>query len=181
MEIEIKAKIRSVKMMRKRLIALEARPVKKVHQIDWYYSLYKRPLTKRIGSIVRVRQNGIRGLASFEFHSATNFISAEENEVSVSDLKTLKRILKKMKAREEVVVDKHREYFKKGILEIVLDRVKGLGSFIEVEIQGRDTKLNRQRIINFLRHLQIDKKQFVLNEKYNTMLLKKKGKKYAYF
>ncbi|MBU0963932.1 class IV adenylate cyclase [Patescibacteria group bacterium] len=181
MEIEIKAKVKDLKKVRRQLIKLGAKPKKKVHQIDAYYSLYKRPFNKKKGSVVRVRHNKNKHQTFFEFDWALNSVAAHEIEIEVSSLENINKILKLMKARKEVVVDKQREYFKKGVLEIVLDRVKGLGDFMEIEIQGKDSKSNRQRIINFYQQIGINKNDFVLGPKYNSMLLAKKGKKYAYF
>jgi len=181
MEIEIKAKVKDLKSIRRRLVKLGARSVKKVHQIDMYYSLYKRPLNKKKGAIVRVRHNKNIRQTLFEFDWAKNAMAAYEIEVEVNDLKNLERILKKIKAKKEVTVDKKREYFKKGVFEIVLDQVKDLGNFIEVEIQGKDSKRNRHRIINLLERLGVEKKDFVLGPRYHSLLLAKKGRKYFYF
>jgi len=181
MEIEIKAKVKDLKDIRRKLIKFGAKSIRKVHQIDTYYSLYKRPLSKRKGGIVRVRHNKNMKQTLFEFDWAKNAVAAYEIEVEVDSLENIQAILKKMKARKEVVVDKKREYFKKGILEIVLDDIRGLGKFVEIEIQGQDSKRNRQKIINFYKHLGINKKNFVLGPRYHSLLLTKKGRKYFYF
>jgi len=181
MEIEIKAKVKDLKVIHRRLIRLGAKSKKKVHQIDKYYSLYKRPLTKRKGSIVRVRHNVNEKRTFFEFDWALNDFAAHEIEVEVNNYNNIQTILKKMKAKVEYTIDKKREYFRKGQLEIVLDRVKGLGNFMEIEIQGQDTKLNRRKIYNLFEKLGVDKKDFLLSDRYCSLIQKKKGKKHAYF
>jgi len=181
MEIEIKAKVKDLRIVRKKLIKLGAKSLKKVHQIDTYYSLYKRPLNKMKGAIVRLRHNKNKNQTFFEYDWAVNNLAAYETEVSVGNVNSMKKILKLMKAKVEVVIDKKREYFKKGKLEIVLDEVKGLGKFIEVEIQGRDTKINRHKLFTFLFSLGIKKKDFIMGPRYPSMLLRKKGRRYYYF
>jgi len=181
MEIEVKAKVKNIKSARRLLIKLGAKSQKKVHQIDTYYSLYGRPLNKMKGAIVRLRHNKNINQTFFEYDWAVNNLAAYEAEVSVGNANSMKKILKLMKAKVEVVVDKKREYFKKGTLEIVLDEVKGLGKFIEVEIQGRDTKKNRHKIFTFLFSMGIEKKDFIMGPRYPSMLLRKKGRRYYYF
>lgn len=181
MEIEIKARIADLVLLRRKIIRQGARPIRRVHQVDYYYSLYKRPLNKTKGSIVRIRHTVDRGTVTFEYDTAKNAIAAEEVEVTVNDLPTMQRLMRLMRAKLEVVVDKRREYFRSGKLEIVLDRVRGLGTFSEVEIQGKDSKANRQRIERFYQSVGVTRKDYVLGPKYNSMLLKQKGKKYAYF
>jgi predicted adenylyl cyclase CyaB len=181
MEIEVKAKTKDLKVVRQRLIKLGARFIKSVHQIDTYYSLYKRPFTKRRGSMVRVRHNKNENFTTFEFDNAKNDIAATEDEVIVSDYRTIKIILRKMKAKVETVVDKKREYFMKGRLEIVLDRVKGLGNYMEIEILGKDTKANRDKILTFYKKLKVDENDLIIGSRYPEMMLKKKGKNFFAF
>ncbi len=182
MEIEIKAKVKNFKSIKQKLIQMGAKRVKKVHQIDEYYSLYKRPLRKiKGGDIVRIRYNKNDRAGRFEYHSSKSQFASEEYEVVVGDILMLKRIMNKMKARLEAVVDKQREYYQKGRFEIVLDSVKELGRYVEVEIQGKDTLYNRQLIVKFLNKLGIDKKQFCPGQRYGAMISKKRGKKYMYF
>lgn len=181
MEIEIKARITNLNSIRRKLLSRGARREKKVHQIDMFFSLFKRPLNKMKGSIVRVRHNVEEKRTTLEYDTAFNAFAAEEVEVTVNSLPTVLRLLKKMKAKLEIVVDKQREYFRQGQFETVLDTVKGLGTFIEVEIDGANTKANRQLVVNYLQQLGVERSQFVLGPKYFSMLLWKKGKKYAYF
>jgi len=182
MEIEIKAKVGDFKSIKQKLVRMGVRRIKEVHQIDEYYSLYKRPLCKiKSGDIVRIRYNKNEKSGRFEYHSTRSLFASDEYEVAVGDVLMLKRIMKKMRARVEAVVEKQREYYRKGRLEIVLDSVKKLGKYVEVEIQGKDTLYNRQLIIKFLNKLGIDKKQFCPGQRYGTMISKKRGKKFMYF
>ncbi|MFA6098677.1 MAG: class IV adenylate cyclase [Patescibacteria group bacterium] len=181
MEIEIKAKAKDFKLIRRRLKILGAKKIKKLHQIDFYYSLYKRPLNKKTGSIVRVRHNVEEKMVTLEYDTAFNDVAAEEIELTVNSLPVTLKLLEKMKAIKEVVVDKQREYYKKDDLEIVLDKVKGLGNYMEVEIQGRNTEANRQRIVDFYKRIGIGTKDFILGPRYNSMLMKKKGRTKFYF
>ncbi len=182
MEIEIKAKVKNLQSVRNTLRKMKIRRVKKVRQIDEYYSLYKRPFSKKVrGKIVRVRHHHGETQGRFEFHISRSTFVAEEYEVTVGDVKMLRKILQMMKAKKEAVVDKEREYYQKGKLEITLDKVKGLGTFVEVEIQGKDTKANLQKLMDFLTKLGVTKDQYWTTKRYGAEMCKKKGLKHAYF
>lgn len=182
MEIEIKAKVKSLQPIRNKLRAMKIKRVKKVRQIDEYYSLYKRPFWKKErGKIVRVRHHHGETSGRFEFHCSKSTFAAEEYEVTVGDVTMLRKILQMMKAKKEAVVDKEREYYMKGKLEITLDKVKGIGTFVEVEIQGNDTNANRKELMSFLTKLGITKDQYWTTKRYGAEMCKKKGLKNAYF
>lgn len=180
MEVEIKARVKSLPPIRRRLRQLGAQRIKSVRQIDYYFSLYRRPYTKTKGSVVRVRHWESEDRTTLEYDTGFNQYAAEEIEIDVSSLASVLQLLKKFKATQEVRVDKRREYYKKGQYEIVLDQVKGLGTFIEVEIDASNTTANHQRVVKFMSTLGISPDQLVAG-RYNTMLLKKKGKKYGFF
>ena len=182
MEIEIKASVDSLLDVRKRLKELRIKKVKSVHQIDEYYSLHKRPLNKiSRGDVLRVRYNHGERTGRLEYHVTRNQYAAEEFEVPVGDIRELKKILLHMKAKREAIVSKRRDYYEKGRFIITLDHVKALGTFVEIEIQGEDTKKNRKAIIDMFYQLGINKSQFCYNTKYGAEMIKRKGGKYAYF
>jgi len=183
MEIEVKARLNNFELTKRKLRKIGAEYVGKKHQVDIYYSLYKRPMNKKKGKVMRIRHDKLNHTTRFEFHLPKNTYAAEEIEVQVGDLKTMKRILKEMHAKEEYTVDKQRLVYRKRELEIVLDKVKGLGNFIEVELQGKDTLKNRKKVDGILISLGISKDDVChgFHSKYHSMMARKQGKKYAYF
>lgn len=181
MEIEIKAKVKDFTDIKKRLKKFGAIYNGKKNQIDYYYSLYHRPMGKKRGNVFRIRHDRISGEVRMEFHKPKNTYAAEEIELKVHDLKIAQRILKEMKAKQEFVIDKERLVYNKGRVEIVLDKIKSLGNFIEVEIEGKDTKENRDELYRILNLLGVKESQIMLHERYHGMILAKKGKKHVYF
>jgi len=181
MEIEIKAKVKNFTEVKKWLKKIKAKYLGKKSQVDYYYSLYHRPLLKTKGDVFRVRYDRISREVRMEYHKPKNTFAAEEIELVVHDLKTAHRLLKEMKAKKEYIIDKERLVYKKGKIEIVLDTVKTLGKFIEVEIEGKDTDKNREALYKILNQLGIKEGQIMLHDKYHGMILKKQGKKHAYF
>ena len=181
MEIEIKVKISDRKDIRKKLLGLGAKPKGKTHQIDTYYSLYKRPYSKKRGSILRLRQDSKERNVILALHTDRQISAVDECEVEVGDLKTMQEMLRLIKAKKEVVVEKKREYFKKGNFLITLDKVKGLGNFMEVELQADDYKTSIDRIKNFYKKLGLNANLYTKSPGYNKQLLAKKNKKYSCF
>ena len=177
----MKAKVGNLAVVRKRLHKIGARFVKRSHQIDTYYAPDQRPLRKLLGHVLRVRYDVLSKTTRLEFHIPKNAYAAEENEVAVDDYKTLQKILHLLRAKPQAVVDKEREYYRKGSVEIVLDRVRGLGTYVEVEIMGKDTKANRARIHQVLAQLEISTSAIVKDVRYHQMALAKKGITYGFF
>ncbi len=181
MEIEIKAKVNNFTGIKNNLKKIKAKYEGKKSQVDYYYSLYKRPIGKPKGDVFRLRYDRIKKEARIEFHKPKNAYAAEEIELPVGDFNTAKKLLKAMKARQEFKVDKERLIYKKGRVNILLDKVKYLGKFIEVEIEGKYSKKNIKIVYDLLDTLGVDRKDIILHDHYHGMILKKKGKKHAYF
>jgi len=181
MEIEIKAKIKDRKSIRRKLLDLGVKACGKTHQVDTYYSLYQRPYTKKRGSILRLRQDSKEKKIILAFHIDKQISAVEECEVEVGDLKTMEKMLELMRAKKETVVDKEREYFRKGIFLITLDRVKGLGNFIEVELQSEEYETSIEKIRDFNKKLGLYTNNKIEYQGYHKQQLIKKNKKYYYF
>jgi predicted adenylyl cyclase CyaB len=176
LEIELKARVSSLTLMRRRLLAIGGKLVKKSHQIDTYYSPEKRPLGKRKGFVLRVREQKGKGTGRFELHIPKNAYAAEELELIVDNIKLLQKILKLLNYKKEFVIDKHRETYTLGRVTVVLDAVRGLGTFLEVEIIGADTSANRAKLHGVLKKLGVQEKDICYNLHYHQMALKKQGR-----
>ena len=167
--------------IKRRLKQLAARYIGEKRQIDTYYLPIGRPHKANKGTVLRTRYDSLTGKARLELHMATNDFASYEYEVDVSDYQKIQKILKEMKFCPEFVINKHRQVYQKGQLEIVLDTVKRLGKFIEVELQGKDTAENRRRVTNFMLSLGAQPKDLIIGIHYNGLMLRVLGKKYAYF
>lgn len=80
----------------------------------------------------------------------------DEYETKVEDLKKMKKIFKVLNFQEIVEVDKERTVWIYGNYEIAVDKVKGLGDFVEIEYIGKNTvdpKKTAQEMIKFLKDL----------------------------
>jgi len=170
MEIEIKAKVNNLAKLRKQVLNLGAKKIKNKHQVDLYLS----PPHKSFFNTcyyLRVRQDLINKTASFDYHilkSSGQYSVSKETEVEVKNGKVLLKILKELDFTEICVIDKKREVFQYQDFEIVLDKVKNLGNFIEVELKGsfRNREKHKNRIIEILDKLGVKSNQYCKNGGY---------------
>ena len=61
----------------------------------------------------------------------------------------------------KVVVDKIREIYRYNGIQIHLDKVKKLGEFIEFEVEIKDLKRDKERILELMKILKIDGKNLI--------------------
>lgn len=164
MEIEIKAKVKNLAALRRKILALGAKKLADKHQLDVYLSPPHKSFFKT-RYYLRVRQNLLNNKSSFDYHilrGSGKYGISEENEVGVADGKVLLKILKMLDFTEICRIDKKREVFQYQDFEIVLDKVKKLGNFIEVELAGnfRNREKYKKRIVELLDKLGIKKEQY---------------------
>ena len=135
-EIEVKVKVASYAAVRRKL-SKAAKFVKAVEQVDEYWTpAHKNIYIDKSGEYWRVRRSA--GKVSFEYHRLVKNkkgikLYAAEYETKVESGKILQKILKFIDAQLILVVRKKREYFKTSKFEFCLDRVVGLGNFLEIE------------------------------------------------
>ncbi|MCR4280476.1 MAG: class IV adenylate cyclase [Candidatus Komeilibacteria bacterium] len=138
-EIEIKFRVRNKPRFLRRLKKLGITLREKKHLLDLYYSP---PGKKFIGRNprLRIRKNMTTGTASFEYHQPVGLYGGEETEVTISDGDMMDLILRQFKFREEARVDKVRTVYEHREMNVDLDEVKGLGTFVEIEIMNAKNK-----------------------------------------
>ncbi len=176
-EIEIKVGISDYKSVRKILLK-KCKLIKKVKQIDTYYTPFHRDYysEKPIINWIRTRKAGKR--FTFEFikdaYKKNKFIKAQEYEIEITDKRTLVKILELMELKKSMTLVKTREYYlsKTKDFEICLDTVKDLGNFLEIETKRK--KLRFKDCYNFLKYLDI--KWFDVNEESYVILMQNKLK-----
>lgn len=139
-EIEIKAKIDSVKDFERRIVELGGMFLMELEQLDIYYRHPCRDM-KASDEAIRVRCEGASALLTYKGKKEGGGVKArEEIEVGLSSFEGGKAILERLGFREVASVFKDRKIFSlniKGIeFEIALDSVKGLGSYIEIEAKS---------------------------------------------
>ena len=103
---------------------------KEKHQIDTYYYIQKDKI------YLRIREDLKSDKCSFDFHEVISDLETKETEINLSkeEADKMAYALKGLGYKEVCIIDKKRKVFQKEEIEIVLDDVKDLGSFLEIEI-----------------------------------------------
>ncbi len=97
--------------------------------VDTYYQM------DNPNHYLRIREVGDK--CSLEYYEFVDEYLTKEWECGVDSAVIMKDILEKLNYKLDVVVDKGRQKAKKNEVEIVLDSIKDLGMFIELEGQNR--------------------------------------------
>jgi adenylate cyclase class 2 len=134
---EFKARLKDESRVRAALKQLRARYVGTDHQLDTYY----RVPTGRL----KVREGKIENALIFYQRSNTARPRRSSIELMLLPRRNSLRAILSEALRPRVVVDKRREIFFVGNVKIHLDRVRGLGKFVEVEAITRTGRLQRAR------------------------------------
>lgn len=84
---------------------------------------------------------------------------SDETEIYIEDDKKMKEIFLCLGFRELLTINNYRRYYSYGEYEIVLEKVKDLGTFIEVEYKDEISALEivnkREDIHNFIKNLKL--------------------------
>jgi adenylate cyclase, class 2 len=138
--IEFKARMRDEKRVRAALESLRPRVAGTDHQVDTYFNTPSGRL--------KVRQGNIEN--ALIFYQRKNAARVRPSHVLLSEfsdpteIRTLKKVLASALG-VVAVVDKVREIYFVDNVKIHLDRVRGLGKFLEVEAFVKNGNLRRAR------------------------------------
>ena len=141
-EVEIKVKIDNFEEIKEKVSKI-GKLVKSIKQIDDYYIPAHRDFFARKPHPVewlRIRTNPDKVV--FEYDLSINpkengdHDYAEEYETEISNKEEFEKILGFLNFKKYVTIEKDREYWMCGNIEVALDKVKNLGNFIEAEAKG---------------------------------------------
>ena len=181
-EIEIKVKIENFEEIKAK-VAAAGKLIKSIKQVDEYYIPFHRDFFAQKPhptEWLRIRTNPDKVI--FEYDKSINKKEngeqeyAEEYETVISNADEFGKILNFLDFKKVVTVDKQREYWDCGDFEIALDKIEGLGSFVEVEAKGNfeNTAEAKKACLNFLEKLGIENAENIqINKGYPVLLLEK--------
>jgi len=181
-EVEIKAGINNFEAIKAKVAAI-GKLIKSIRQVDDYFIPCHRDFFAQKPFPVewlRIRTNPDKVI--FEYDKSINKKAngeqecAEEYETEISNADEFRKILNFLDFKKVITVDKQREYWDCGEFEIALDRVEGLGDFIEVEAKGNfDNNIKaKESCLKFLENLGIKNPEKIqINKGYPVLLLEK--------
>ena len=174
-EVEVKARLRNRDAVVKKLQDLGCKFGEELHQIDNIFIPETMDFPPPIGTpVLRVRKQDDIYFFTLKI-SQGNRTDSIERELEIKDGEKMVEVLKLIKYKETVLVDKRRIKTNFKDMEIVLDTVKNLGEFIEVEkIVTTENKEDRKKIqeefYSFLEILGVPKEDHIVDGKYDIML-----------
>lgn len=140
-EIEIKFPLSNGKEVIKMLNDI-AKFKYEAHQIDEYFNAPHRDFTSkpRVCEWLRLRTSNGKYSINYKDYSPEIFCHEYESEVSSKD--HFDSLLKALNFESLVTVDKTRKVFDFEDVEISIDEVVDLGSYIEIEYKGREENID---------------------------------------
>ena len=178
MEIEARVKIDDIDNLKEKLSNLGATFLKKRKEIDEYFSLKNRDFWSTL-ECLRIRQLPETNDAILTYKPSTTeemkkkeMFYKEELEVEVNAA-LMRKILIALECIPLITVEKEREYWEIDNKKIMIDKVKDLGNFMEVEVNHPEKEIDESReiIFKFFKDLGFDLDRLT-SEPYRCMLRK---------
>jgi len=160
-EVEIKVKVDNLEEIKSKVSKI-GKLIKAITQIDEYYVPVHRDFfaeKPHPTEYLRIRTNPDKIV--LEYNRSINKRAdgehdyAEEYETEILDAVELRKILKLLDFKHKVTIEKNREYWMCGKIEVAIDTIKDLGFFVEAEAKGnfKDDKEAKKACIDFLESL----------------------------
>jgi predicted adenylyl cyclase CyaB len=173
-ETELKYQINNPIAIKRKLSNLGFFCIQKIYQEDYYFSPPHKTFAGTRKYYLRLRrnnQNNPKGV--FAYHVVRNNLQTKEWEVQVDNFDTLLAILKFLNFKIDCVVKKDRLIYKKGNIKIMIDKVKKLGSFIEIEYCRKSTQRAQKQLISLIKALQLKEENLISGLGYPDLLMER--------
>lgn len=151
-EIEIQVKVDDTRNL-VRFLNKNAKLIKKENQIDEYFSPSHRDFTKArpVKEWLRLRKTANGNSVTYKnWHHDKSGKShhCDEYETKIGRTEPIKKIFTILNFKSLTTVDKSRRTWKHKNYEISLDKIQGLGSFVEIEYKGSAKTISPKKITN---------------------------------
>lgn len=179
-EVEIKAKLNNREEIMEKLHSMGCVFGDELHQIDYIFIPEKESFPPPLGvPVLRVRKQNESHLFTLKIPQSSRQ-DCIEKEFEISDGNEMLEVIKLIGYKQVPTVEKKRIKTTLQDMEIVLDLVKGLGEFIEIEkiVETSDPEARariQEELFSFLSDLGITKEDHVVDGKYDIMLFEKYG------
>ncbi len=167
MEIEVKYKCGNFEKIIEIVRTMSFKLVKEKHQIDSYFFASKKS-KEGTWDYLRIREENKK--YSLDHHRVLNDMEAEEREIKIEDKNKLIEIMKFLGHEIICIVDKKRKEYSKNNITIAFDKIKNLGSFVEIELIGESNNKNRKIVLDMAKKLSLDKKDRIKGKAYPDLM-----------
>jgi len=156
LEIEIKAPCKDLVKLEKDLVKLGARDFGTLVQADVYYAHPARDFGKT-DEALRVRTENDLTVITYKGPKLDqDSKTREELEVSVANVGTISSILERLGFRPVLKVAKRRKVYGIRGVSVCLDRVDGLGDYVEFEYEGEELEAGKAIIKRLMGDLGVE-------------------------
>lgn len=155
-ELEVKAPCPDLAALEDRLRGLGARHVEDLEQADVYFSHPSRDFGLTDEALRLRRENGRSRMTYKGPKLDPETKMREEIELEVEDLERMSTLLERVGFRPFMKVVKRRRVLELEGVHFCLDRVEGLGDFVEMEYQGQDLGEGKRRINELRTRLELE-------------------------
>lgn len=145
LEIEVKVPVESLAVVEKRLLQLNANLVGEKDQQDVYYA---HP-SKDFGSTdeaLRLRSDGTKRVLTYKGPKLDSRSKTREEIEFPVDTDLMGTVLERLGFVRFIKIVKVRKVYLLGDVEVSLDKVEGLGEYVELEFSGQDAEAGLRRI-----------------------------------
>ncbi|MCX9085311.1 MAG: class IV adenylate cyclase [Candidatus Methanoperedens sp.] len=180
-EIEVKAPVGDPKHLERSLIEFGATPIGIETQADTYYNAPYRDFAKT-DEALRIRVEDGRSILTYKGPKMDKVSKTrKEVQTEIKDIEGMGNILSSLGFYPVANVSKKRKNFRFGDFFISLDEVRDLGSFMEVEIDVKDSRNFPEKvelIFKFLEKLGINRESSIRKSYLEMVIEKKEGKSF---
>lgn len=179
-EVEIKAKLKDKQALKRKLESMGAQWSEELHQEDFIFTPSNIAFVSPKGTpVLRVRKENTKAILTLKINQ-TSRLDCIEREVEVVDADKMIEIISLSGFKKDVKVNKRRIKAKIGEVEVTIDEVEGLGSFVEAEkiteeADPQKRKAIQVELMDFLVSLGIERDDQVVDGKYDIMIYEKYG------
>jgi predicted adenylyl cyclase CyaB len=153
--LELKARVKSLDPIRKRLLELKATYVGKFRQVDTYFNSPKGRL--------KIRQVDNQEKATLIYYRREDITGPKRSEIiliNIQEPESFKALFENLLGKK-VIVDKEREIYMLEGTQIHLDMVQNLGTYIEFERKITNTNKDHRILGELMKRLRIEEKDLI--------------------
>ena len=155
MELEVKVPCEDLGDLERRLKDMGASHVEDLDQVDLYFSHPARDFGVT-DEALRLRRENERTVITYKGPKLDKDTKLrEEIEVGVEDIERMSHVLERLGFRPVIRIAKQRTVYDLQGVHFCLDRLPGLGNFVEMEWQGDDLDAGKQKIMELKEKLEL--------------------------
>jgi len=153
LEVEVKARVKDLKAVEIKVKAMGFSLEGTEEHSDVYFKHPARDFA-RTDETLRVRTVNGRSVLTYKGPKLDK-VSKTREEVEVELKGDMVRVLDRVGFTPVLIVTKVRKVYRKADIEVCLDDVEGLGTYVEVECMSKDLEATRDRVMSVIKALGI--------------------------